>query len=155
MKTARFISAIVVSAVAITGTSALAKGGRDKTPPTFQELDANGDGEISEAEVTAYGQQRFSTADADGDGQLSVEEMLASAQARASDRVTKMFEKYDADEDGFLSQEELPKPRRGAKMFERIDADGNGTISEQEYADAQDKMQRRHKRKGAPDADSN
>ncbi|WP_171096989.1 EF-hand domain-containing protein [Ruegeria sp. HKCCD7255] len=155
MKTVGFISAIVVTAIAVTGSSALAKGGRDRALPTFQELDANGDGVISEAEVTAFGQQRFGAADTDGDGQLSLEELQASAQARASERASKMFDKHDVNQDGFLSTDELPKPRRGAKMFERIDADGNGTISEQEYADAQDKMERRHKRKGAPDADSN
>lgn len=155
MKPTSFISAIVLSAVAVTGTTALAKGGKDRQPPSFQELDANGDGQITQAEVEAHRTQRFTNADSDGDGQLSLEEMQTAAQTKANERVQKMFEKHDANADGYLSTDELPKPRRGAKMFERIDADGNGSISEQEYADAKDKMGRKHKRKGDQGTDRN
>lgn len=123
--------------------------------PTFQELDADGDGQITQAEIQAHRNERYTAADTDGDGQLSVDEMQAAAQAKANERVTKMFTERDANQDGFLSQDELPKPRKSAKMFERIDADGNGSISEQEYADAKDKMGRKHKRHGKPDSESN
>ena len=155
MKTATFVSAIVLTAVAVTGTSVLARGGKDRPMPTFQELDANGDGEVTQAEIIAVRQSKFTSADTDGDGQLSLEEMQAKAQAQASDRVTAMFEKFDANGDGVLSQDELPKPRNASKMFERIDADGSGSISEQEYADAKDKMGRKHKRHGGSDHDDN
>ncbi len=155
MKTATYISAIVLTAVAVTGTSVMAKGPGDRQPATFQELDADGNGEITKAELEAHRNQRFTAADSDGDGKLSVEEMQNAAQAKAADRTNKMFEKYDANQDGFLSEDELPKPRRGAKMFDRIDADGNGSISEQEYADAKDKMGRHKKRHGKQNADSN
>ncbi len=155
MKSATFISAIVLSAVAVTGTAALAKGPKDRQPATFQELDANGDGQITQAEIDAHRTQRFTNADSDGDGQLSLDEMQAAAQAKANERVQKMFERQDANNNGFLSTDELPKPRRGAKMFERIDADGNGSISEQEYADAKDRMGRKHKRKGDHGSDNN
>ncbi|WP_299665952.1 EF-hand domain-containing protein [uncultured Ruegeria sp.] len=151
MKTATIISATVLAAVAITGSSALAKGPR----PTFQDLDADGNGQVTQAEITAHRNQKFTTADTDGDGQLSVEEMQTAAQTKANERVTKMFEKHDANADGFLSEDELPKPRRASKMFERIDADGNGSISEQEYADAKDKMGRKHKRHQKSDTDDN
>ncbi len=151
MKTTSFISAIIVAAVTVTGTSALAKGPR----ATFQELDADGDGQVTQAEIETHRNQKFTAADTDGDGQLSVEEMQAAAQTKANERVTKMFEKHDANADGFLSEDELPKPRRAAKMFERIDADGNGSISEQEYADAKDKMGRKHKRHQKSDTDNN
>ena len=81
--------------------------------------------------------------------------MQTAAQAKANERVSKMFERLDANQDGFLSDEELPKPRKASKMFERIDADGNGSISEQEYADAKDRMGRKHKRHQQSDTDSN
>ncbi|WP_424833158.1 EF-hand domain-containing protein [Ruegeria sp.] len=155
MKTVPFISAIVLTAVAVTGTSALAKGGADRQPASFEELDANGDGQITEAEITAHRQAKFTSADADGDGQLSLEEMQTAAQAKANERVSKMFERLDSNQDGFLSDDELPKPRKASKMFERIDADGNGSISEQEYADAKDRMGRKHKRHQQSDTDSN
>ncbi len=151
MKNKTFISAIVVAAVAVSGTSALAKGPR----VTFEELDIDGDGQVTLTEITAHRMKNFTSADTDGDGKLSVEEMQASAQVKASERVTKMFERHDANSDGFLSEDELPKPRRASKMFERIDADGNGSISEQEYADAKDRMGRKHKRHQKLDSDNN
>ncbi len=153
MKSAKFIPAIIISAVAITGTSVLAAGPRDREPVTFQELDANGDGQVTQEEMQAYRGQRFTDADTDGDGKLSVEEMQAAGQKKVNDRVTKMFEKQDANNDGFLTEDELPKPRRAGKMFDRIDADGNGTISEQEFADAKERMGRHHKKRGKADTD--
>ncbi len=155
MKHAIFIPAIVLSAVAITGTSVLAAGPRDREPVTFQELDANNDGQITQEEMQAHRNQRFTQADADGDGQLSVEEMQAAAQKKANDRVTKMFERQDANQDGFLSDDELPKPRRADRMFDRIDADDSGGISEQEFADAKDRMDRKPKKRDRSGADNN
>lgn len=153
MKNATFIPAILVAAAAVTGASALAAGPKDRDPVSFQELDANSDGQISKEEMTAHRDKRFTDADANGDGQLSVEEMRAAAQKHANDRVATMFEKHDANKDGVLSSDELPKPRRAEKMFDRMDADDNGSISEQEYADAKHKFGRHHKRHGKSGAD--
>lgn len=146
MNKANLISVIVGTTVAITATSALAKGPR----MTFEELDIDGDGQVTLTEITQQRMQKFTAADTNGDGRLSVEEMQAAAQVRANAHVTRMFEKHDANADGVLSEDELPKPRRADKMFKRIDADGNGAISEQEYADAKDRKGRKHKRR--PDA---
>lgn len=155
MKSSKFITAIVISAVAVTGTSVLAAGPKDREPVSFQELDANSDGQVTQEEMLAYRNQRFTQADTDGDGQLSVEEMQAAAQQKANDRVTKMFEKHDANSDGFLSDDELPKPRRADKMFDRMDADNSGGISEQEYADAKEKRGRHHKKRAKAGSDNN
>lgn len=153
MKSAKIIPAIILGAVAITATSALAAGPRNHEPVTFQELDANGDGQVTKDEMQAHRAKRFTDADANGDGQLTVEEMQAAGQQKVNDRVAKMFEKHDANQDGFLSEDELPKPRRADKMFDRIDADSNGSISEQEFADAKDRMGKRHKKRTKSDTD--
>lgn len=155
MKNAKFIPAIVLSAVAITGTSVLAAGPKDREPVSFEELDANGDGQVTQEEMQAQRSQRFTNADTDRDGQLSVEEVQAARQQRTNDRVAKMFEKHDANNDGYLSEDELPKQRRADKMFDRIDADNSGGISEQEFADAKDKMGRHKKKRDAADSDNN
>ncbi|WP_170758916.1 EF-hand domain-containing protein [Ruegeria lacuscaerulensis] len=153
MKSAKFIPAIIISAVAITGTSVLAAGPRDREPVTFQELDANGDGQVTQEEMESHRTQRFTETDTDGDGKLSVEEVQAAGQKKASERATRMFERYDANNDGFLTEDELPKPRRAGKMFDRIDTDGSGTISEQEFADAKERMGRHHRKHGKADSD--
>jgi len=146
MKCAKFIPAIIVSAVAVTGASVLAASPKDREPVTFQELDANGDGQVTQDEMQSHRDQRFTETDTNGDGKLSVDEVQAAGQKKANDRVTKLFERHDANQDGFLTQDELPEPRRAGKMFDRIDADGSGTISEQEFADAKEKMGRHHKK---------
>lgn len=153
MNSAKFIPAILIAAVAVTGTSLLAAGSSIREPVNFQELDANGDGQLTREEMEAHRAQRFSQSDTNGDGQLSIDEARAAAQQRANDRVAKMFERHDANQDGFLSQDELPKPRRAGKMFDRIDADNSGTISEQEFADAKARMGRKHRKGGNADAD--
>ena len=155
MKSATFISAVVLSAVAISGTTALAKGPRDRDPVSFQELDANGDGQVTKAEMETHRTKKFTSADTNGDGKLSVEEMQAEAQKKANERVSDMFTRLDTDKDGFLSTDELPKPRRADKMFDRLDADGNGSLSEQEFANARDGMGRHHKKGGRSDTSNN
>ena len=50
-------------------------GGMER--PTFGELDSDGDGNITIAEVKARAAARFADNDADGDGKLTVEELTA------------------------------------------------------------------------------
>ncbi|MGJ8657552.1 MAG: hypothetical protein ACSHX6_13970 [Akkermansiaceae bacterium] len=81
-----------LSALLVTATSAVAqeKGkdkGKDRPPrKTFEELDADKDGKISEAEFVAG--------------------------AKDAERAAKHFAKKDKDEDGFLSEEEFAKGGR-------------------------------------------
>ncbi|GAB5437623.1 EF-hand domain-containing protein [Falsiruegeria mediterranea] len=149
MKHAGFIAAVVIAAAGVTGTAVLAKGSH----ATFQELDADGNGEITQAEMEAHRTARFAKADTDGDGKLSLEEATAKGQERAAKRAEKMFERHDANKDGFLDAEELPKPRRAGKFFDRMDKDGSGGISEAEFAEARERMKEHRKKRGHQDQD--
>jgi len=108
----------------------------------FDEVDANKDGMLTEAEIQAFHAARFASADTDGNGSLSVEELAAvqmqQMQARVAKRSAKMLERLDANNDGALSAEEMAgmeKSGKGKSMLTRADTDGDGIISKAE-ADA-------------------
>lgn len=105
--------------------------------PTFAELDADGDGQVTTAEMDAYGKARFDEADTDGNGTLSAEEMAARVEQKMHERMAQgaaeRLRVMDEDGDGALSYDEMAGARSG-RMFRRIDADGDGSISADEYA---------------------
>ena len=137
MKHVKFIAVIVAVAGVTAGGVALAKGfGHHGPRMSFEEIDADGNGEVTKAEIQAMKDAHFAKADADGDGKLTLEEMQANARERADERAARMLERFDNDGDGALSKDELPKPRRAGKMFDRMDADGSGGISKEEFEEA-------------------
>ncbi len=106
--------------------------------PTFEMLDADGDGKVTQAEIEAFRANRFAEVDADGDGVVTLEEFTAQAVARATERAAEMFGRLDADGDGTLSRDVLeargPRgPMDEGRMFARLDADGDGAISLEEF----------------------
>jgi Ca2+-binding EF-hand superfamily protein len=101
--------------------------GRDKM---FAKLDANGDGAVDQAEVDkmreAWQQRRAEKAQAEGTTQADKPKrehkgFLARIDADSDGKVTtaefaaagdRMFAKFDANGDGKLAQDEMPKHRR-------------------------------------------
>ena len=141
------LSGLIISAVTLTSvTGADAHGGGKRNMPSFLELDANQDGNLSMEELQAFGQGRFDHADTNGDGILTREELTEQAQARIDGHVDRMIERKDSDGDGALSSEELRGGHdRGNRIFEHADADSDGLISEEEFkaAMARGKQHRR------------
>lgn len=121
-----------------------ARGGHGERA-SFETLDADGNGEVTQAEMEAYRAERFSAADTDQDGALSKEELSARMSERANDRaarwVERMMERMDANDDGKLSQDELASRggRKAGDRFERLDADGSGGVSKEEFETAMKK----------------
>ena len=113
--------------------------------PTFSELDADGDGSITIAEIRARASARFAESDTDGDGKLTAEELTAAVAARAAERaavgMARMIEWRDTDGDGMLSEAELGGDT-GPRIFMRLDADDDGKISAEEFAAMQSRAQK-------------
>lgn len=116
----------------------------------FEQMDTDGDGRITAAELDAVRQARFEAMDTDGDGKLSAAEMQARMEQRAGKRVERMMTRADQDGDGALSMAEMQKMqdmRRGS-MMERLDKDGDGGITRSEFEAARADMRDRMKRHG-------
>lgn len=136
MTQTKMIFAIVAAAGLVGAGAVMAKSGFGGFGPqmTFEELDADGNGEISKAELAAQKAARFKAADTDGDGKLTAEEMQAMAQQRMAKRTQKMINRFDQDGDGALSESELPSGGRHGDMFSKMDTDSSGGISQEEFA---------------------
>mgnify|MGYP003885325021 CR=1 FL=1 len=80
MKHTGFITGIVAASFVLTAGAALAQGMGDKPGcggprherPAFSELDVDGSGEVTKAEMDAHRAARFAEADTDGDGRNEV-----------------------------------------------------------------------------------
>ena len=134
-------TALILMALAATTTIALAAPGGDRAGmrggADFSELDTNGDGVLTSADLAAAAEERFAGLDADGDGQITQSELAAAADQREQDRrerrLSAMLERFDADSNGTLSLEELSAGDRAGRMLERADADGDGQITQAEF----------------------
>lgn len=155
--TAAAISALLIGGIAVSAmSSAEARGFGERHGPgpeniSFEDLDVDGDGLITTADVEARKAARFAEIDANGDGQLTAEEIAAHAEARMAERAAKfadkaakrterMIERNDENGDGTISLAELGGDRAD-RMFDRLDEDGDGAISAEEF----DAMKKRFK----------
>lgn len=147
---------IVALAAALLGSVAIADnmdrmgmdmgmGGPMMLPPalTFEAVDGNKDGKISQDEVTAWRATQSAGVDANADGKLSVDELAAmqlkDMTTAARDMAQKMVDRLDTDGDKLLSAAELLAPPMPADLFDRVDTNQDGFIDKAE-ADAARKM---------------
>lgn len=142
---------------------AMGPGARGLFAVQFTDLDTDGDGFITEAELAARAQalaaDRVAGVDADGDGTVTAEELEAQILDRIGERgqarmgkgdrqgrqaadpaemakvmVERMLAARDTDEDGVLSGEELSPAADIAALVDRFDSDDDNAWSEEEFA---------------------
>ena len=145
-------------------------------PPdkVFDTADANGDGSVTQDELTAVLGQRgadvFSQVDTDGDGKISRTEDEAF-RAKMKEQMSKgdagmqamsgmppppdkAFDTADADGDGSVTQDELTAVlgQKGADVFSQVDTDGDGKISRTEDEAFRAKMDDQLKQNASSDS---
>lgn len=104
----------------------------------FGAHDTDGDGRITEAEITARRADAIKGLDADGDNLLSADEIVAhqlrGAEDRAKARAARMIKALDGDGDGKISAAEMMMAHAGgaSRMLERLDTNKDGAITEDE-----------------------
>ena len=149
--------AVVGSVAVMSAASAMAdsKGdrmegwGHHSMGPAFADLDADGDGQLSEEEFSSMGAAWLAEMDADGDGLLSQDELAAAIVERMTefaDRSSaRMIERLDENDDGMIGVDEIGNRHDPAKAFSRLDDDGDGSISEDEFESMKARDGRRHR----------
>ena len=164
MNRTKLISGMTI--IALLGTTAAAMARDDNGPKMgqrgaggpggamlieqFDAIDADANGEITQAEIEAHAKARFDAADSDGNGSLSADELKAQAEERRAERMARMQERMidraDENDDGEISFDEMKRAPMD-KMFDRVDADDSGSLSKEEL----DEMAKRFAdRRGGP-----
>lgn len=127
----------------------------------FADLDADGNGQITEEDLAALAEGRFAAVDTDGDGSLTVEEMAARIVAQIQERqaqapgtgarmgdpeaiaktmAERMIAARDGNEDGVLTADELAPKVSYGRTIDRFDTDDDNAISEAEYEAAKSEI---------------
>lgn len=157
------------AALSLAATPMLARGVSGANGPRglfatdFAALDVNGDGQITEDDLTAGAVAQLAEADTDGNGKLDANEIAAQILARFEDRTDRMrgdpaaraeamakrlIAARDADGDGALVPEELAPAKGYARMIDRFDTDDDNAISAAEYDEAKAEMTTRWEKRG-------
>lgn len=117
----------------------------------FASVDADKNGQITQAELDAFQAGRATEVDTDKDGFISADEMTAHMSARMQDRLGKMARhaivEQDEDGDGKVSLAEMAAGRGLDRLMTRADANGDGALSQEEIDAMHGQMQDRHGRK--------
>lgn len=97
----------------------------------FTTLDANRDGVIDETEI-ANASVALKKLDKNGDGKITADETRPAAAPRlnASHEMVRRLMEFDKNTDGKLAKDEMPE--RLQAMFERGDADHDGFLTREE-----------------------
>ena len=109
----------------------------------FGELDADGDGLVTKAEMDAAKANRFKAMDSNGDGAVDARELVEYRMLRRAER---RIARLDKNEDGKLQADELPD----RKSLTRFDLNNDGAVSRAEIDLAMKYRGGRHGRDGKP-----
>lgn len=96
----------------------------------LETFDANGDGQLTQAEIDTFRANRLAAFDADKDGKLSLSEYQALWLDAYRERMVDDFQRHDDDGDAAVTAEEFNEPY--ARLVARMDRNGDGILSRDE-----------------------
>ena len=93
----------------------------------MREVDTNGDGRITQAEIDAAVDARFARFDANKDGRLSLDEFAALWADLTRPAMVRAFQFMDPDGDGSVTRAEVGQ--KASRLVQRFDRNGDGALS--------------------------
>ncbi|MDX2259389.1 MAG: hypothetical protein NW205_10795 [Hyphomicrobiaceae bacterium] len=96
----------------------------------LEKLDANGDGTLTQEEVTKASDDKFAELDSDANGSLTADELAAPGIARRAWREAAVLKAIDHNLDGKVDKADFEAHAR--ERFAARDFNGNGTIDDDE-----------------------
>ncbi len=108
----------------------------------FQEMDANKDGKVAQAEIEAFEAARAAEIDANHDGKITADEIQAFREKERAKREAAMLARMDANGDGSVSVQEYEAAQTW--RLARMDRNGDGMIDEQDMRDGGGMHHRHH-----------
>ena len=104
----------------------------------IMQADANGDGQVSRAEMIAWRAQQFSRLDRNSDGFIDMKDVPGLMASRFEPQIKQLNSQFDANHDGRVSREEFvngPTP-----VFDLVDANHDGVVTKDEVRIASAKV---------------
>lgn len=154
--------AAVAASIAVTASPGFAEGfsggrhhGHGHHRPAFgmlMQMDSDGDGKVTRAEIEAFNAARAAAVDSNQDGEVTVAELEAYREAQRQQRLAAHLAAMDSDGDGKVSVAEFEAA--STWRLARLDRDGDGIIEMREPGRHGSWMQRGPGMGIAPDADA-
>lgn len=134
-KTKVLIGAGALAALVAAGGTAIAEGrsgGHHGGPGghgmmfMMEQVDADGDGKVTRAEVESWRKQKLAAFDKDGDGNLSLAEFKPLFAEMMSQPAVRAFQRLDRDGDGKITEAEQMQPMD--RMFAKMDRNDDDAL---------------------------